>query len=118
MSNVFLRYALDLWTQQWRKRNARGEVYIVRYADDGIAVAQQHDDERRIWRQERGALYRGRFNGLLKPVIHSWSRGGRQSRGIRALTTTPVLPSLFPRSTARTRTHVLPPRFLPRWKHP
>jgi retron-type reverse transcriptase len=35
MANIFLHYALDLWVQQWRKRNARGEVYIVRYADDG-----------------------------------------------------------------------------------
>ncbi len=35
LANVYLHYVLDLWVQQWRKRTARGEVYIVRYADDG-----------------------------------------------------------------------------------
>ena len=34
LANVYLHYVLDLWVQQWRKRVARGEVIIVRYADD------------------------------------------------------------------------------------
>ncbi|WP_397571084.1 group II intron reverse transcriptase/maturase [Schlesneria sp. T3-172] len=33
-SNVFLHYVLDLWVVAWRKRHAKGEVIIVRYADD------------------------------------------------------------------------------------
>jgi len=33
-ANVFLHYVLDLWIKDWRKRQARGEVIIVRYADD------------------------------------------------------------------------------------
>jgi group II intron reverse transcriptase/maturase len=35
LANVYLHYVLDLWVQQWRKRHARGDVVIVRYADDG-----------------------------------------------------------------------------------
>ena len=34
LANVYLHYVLDLWVQQWRKRTARGEVIVVRYADD------------------------------------------------------------------------------------
>jgi RNA-directed DNA polymerase len=34
LANIYLHYALDLWVHQWRTRHARGEVYIVRYADD------------------------------------------------------------------------------------
>jgi group II intron reverse transcriptase/maturase len=36
LANIYLHYALDLWVQQWRKRHARGDVYIVRYADDFV----------------------------------------------------------------------------------
>ena len=37
-------YALDLWVQQWRKRHARGEVYVVRYADDSVVCFQYKGD--------------------------------------------------------------------------
>lgn len=46
LSNVYLHYVLDLWVQQWRKRNARGEVYIVRYADDFVMGFQYEQDAR------------------------------------------------------------------------
>lgn len=41
LANVYLHYVLDLWVQRWRKRSARGEVVIVRYADD-LVVGFQH----------------------------------------------------------------------------
>ena len=34
LANVYLHYVFDLWVHQWRKRHARGEVIIVRFADD------------------------------------------------------------------------------------
>ena len=40
LANVYLHYVLDLWVEAWRKRHARGEVYIVRYADDYITAFQ------------------------------------------------------------------------------
>ena len=46
LSNVYLHYALDLWVQQWRKRHARGEVSIVRYADDVVLGFQYEQDAR------------------------------------------------------------------------
>ncbi len=42
LANVYLHYVFDLWVQQWRKRVPRGEVIVVRYADDFV-VGFQHE---------------------------------------------------------------------------
>ena len=34
LANVCLHYAFDAWIHQWRKRHARGQIMVVRYADD------------------------------------------------------------------------------------
>ncbi len=44
LANIYLHYAFDLWVQQWRKRQATGDVIVVRYADDFI-VGFQHKAE-------------------------------------------------------------------------
>jgi RNA-directed DNA polymerase len=36
LSNVYLHYVFDLWADRWRRRHARGDVVIVRYADDCV----------------------------------------------------------------------------------
>ena len=36
LANIYLHYVYDLWADQWRKREATGEVIVVRYADDTI----------------------------------------------------------------------------------
>lgn len=46
LSNVYLHYALDLWTASWRRRQARGEMYVVRYADDFVMAFQYEQDAR------------------------------------------------------------------------
>ena len=53
LANIYLHYAFDLWAQQWRKRKARGEVIIVRYADDFV-VGFQHRSEAELFREELG----------------------------------------------------------------
>jgi group II intron reverse transcriptase/maturase len=46
LANIYLHYALDQWVQQWRKRNAAGDVIFVRYADDFIVgFEHQHEAE-------------------------------------------------------------------------
>ena len=40
LSNIYLHYVFDLWSHQWRKRKAKGEVLIVRYADDAVLCFQ------------------------------------------------------------------------------
>jgi group II intron reverse transcriptase/maturase len=44
LSNVYLHYVLDLWVQNWRKTQARGDVIIVRWADDFVMGFQYRDD--------------------------------------------------------------------------
>ncbi|RPH76930.1 MAG: group II intron reverse transcriptase/maturase [Nitrospiraceae bacterium] len=44
LANVFLHYVLDLWINQWRQRHARGEVIIVRYADDFVIGFREKSD--------------------------------------------------------------------------
>jgi len=44
LANIYLHYVLDLWVDAWRKRHARGEVYIVRYADDFLMGFQYRSD--------------------------------------------------------------------------
>ena len=36
LANIYAHYVIDLWVNQWRKREARGEVFIVRYSDDEV----------------------------------------------------------------------------------
>jgi hypothetical protein len=36
LANVYLHYVYDLWVEQWRTRHAKGDMIVVRYADDTI----------------------------------------------------------------------------------
>lgn len=36
LANIFLHYVLDDWVVWWRKKHAKGDVVIVRYADDFV----------------------------------------------------------------------------------
>jgi RNA-directed DNA polymerase len=56
LANVYLHYAFDLWAERWRRREAKGDMIIVRYAD-GIVVGFQHEaDARRFWDAMRERL--------------------------------------------------------------
>jgi RNA-directed DNA polymerase len=46
LANIYLHYVLDLWVQQWRKQQARGQVYVVRYVDDVVLGLQCESDAR------------------------------------------------------------------------
>ncbi len=41
LANVYLRYVFDRWVRQWRKRHARGDMIVTRFADDFV-VGFQH----------------------------------------------------------------------------
>jgi RNA-directed DNA polymerase len=42
LANVYLHYVYDLWVERWRRREARGEMIVVRYADDTIVGFEDH----------------------------------------------------------------------------
>jgi group II intron reverse transcriptase/maturase len=48
LANIYLHYVLDLWAQAWR-RQAKGDVIIVRYADDCVVGFQHEAEARRFW---------------------------------------------------------------------
>jgi RNA-directed DNA polymerase len=49
LANVYLHYVLDVWAEWWRKKHARGDVIIVRFADDFVAGFQYRDDAEEFW---------------------------------------------------------------------
>jgi RNA-directed DNA polymerase len=49
LANVYLHYVFDLWAQQWRRREATGNVILVRFADDIVAGFEHEADARRFW---------------------------------------------------------------------
>ncbi len=44
LANLYLHHVFDLWVQRWRKRQARGDVVVVRFADDFV-VGFEHRQE-------------------------------------------------------------------------
>jgi len=65
LANIYLHYSFDLWANQWRGRYARGEVYIIRYADDIITCFQYKQDGINFKRALEDRL--GKFNLELHP---------------------------------------------------
>ncbi|MDQ2866038.1 MAG: group II intron reverse transcriptase/maturase [Candidatus Eremiobacteraeota bacterium] len=48
LANVYLHYCFDLWVDRWRKKNAIGNVVVVRYADDIVVGAQRYNDATKL----------------------------------------------------------------------
>ena len=47
LANIFLHYVVDVFVHEWRKTQATGEVYMVRYADDFV-IACEHENDARV----------------------------------------------------------------------
>jgi RNA-directed DNA polymerase len=56
LANIYLHYVLDLWAERWRRREATGDMIIVRYADDFIVGFEHECDARRFWNEMRERL--------------------------------------------------------------
>jgi len=65
LANVYLHYALDLWAERWRRREATGDMIMVRYADDVIVGFEHEADARRFLEAMRERL--GEFALSLNP---------------------------------------------------
>ena len=48
LSNIYLHYVFDLWAERWRRREATGDMIMVRYADDTVVGFQHESDARRF----------------------------------------------------------------------
>jgi RNA-directed DNA polymerase len=56
LANVYLHYVFDLWAERWRRREATGDMVMVRYADDLVIGFQHEGDARRFWDAMRERL--------------------------------------------------------------
>ena len=59
LANIYLHYVMDQWVVKWRKTKARGDVIVVRYADDVVFGFEHRWEAERFWKelQERFAEY-------------------------------------------------------------
>ena len=48
LANIYLHYVFDLWVRRWRQTQARGEVIVVRYADDIVVGFHNPSDAERF----------------------------------------------------------------------
>jgi group II intron reverse transcriptase/maturase len=78
LANVYLHYVLDLWVQQWRRRNARGDVIIVRWADDFV-MGFQHEGDAKQFLEDLCARFE-KFSLELHPEKTRLIRFGRFAR--------------------------------------
>jgi len=56
LANVYLHYVFDLWIEVWRKKLARGEVIVVRYADDLVVGFESRAEAERFLEEFRERL--------------------------------------------------------------
>jgi len=48
LANIYLHYVFDTWALHWRTHRARGDVIMVRYADDSVLGFQYEEEARRF----------------------------------------------------------------------
>jgi RNA-directed DNA polymerase len=51
LANIYLHYVFDLWVRVWRQKQARGDMIVVRYADDIVLGFQDRSDAERFWKE-------------------------------------------------------------------
>jgi group II intron reverse transcriptase/maturase len=86
LANVYLHYVFDRWVRQWRRRKARGDVIIVRFADDFLAGFENQGDARQFLKdlRERFAKFRLELHPDKTRLIE-FGRFAAQRRAARGL---------------------------------
>lgn len=86
LANIYLHYVFDLWVQWWRTRPGRGEVVVVRYADDFIVGFENRSEAEQFLGELRERL--AKFSLELhaeKTRLIEFGRSARRSRAARGL---------------------------------
>jgi group II intron reverse transcriptase/maturase len=81
LGNIYLYYVLDLWADQWRHKQANGDVIIVRYADDCVFGFQYRSEAEKFLKELRERL--GKFNLELNEHKTRFIEFGRFAAGDR-----------------------------------
>src|SRR6202044_866469 len=56
LANIYLHYVLDQWIEVWRRKVAKGDVIVVRYADDLVVGFESRTEAERFLREFRERL--------------------------------------------------------------
>jgi RNA-directed DNA polymerase len=56
LANIYLHYAFDLWVEVWRRKIARRDMIVVRYADDAVLGFKLKEEAERFLRELRERL--------------------------------------------------------------
>ena len=56
LANIYLHYVFDLWVEAWRRKVARGDVIVVRYADDLVVGFESRAEAERFLQEFRDRL--------------------------------------------------------------
>jgi group II intron reverse transcriptase/maturase len=56
LANIYLHYVFDLWAERWRRHEAKGDMIIVRYADDMVLGFEHEADATRFLEAMRERL--------------------------------------------------------------
>jgi RNA-directed DNA polymerase len=87
LANIYLHYVFDLWVQHWRKTKAKGDVIVVRWADDFVVGFQHQSDAERFHQElaERFAKFKLKLHPEKTRVIefgfHAANNRKRRGQG-------------------------------------
>ena len=56
LANIYLHYVFDLWVEVWRKKVAKGDIIVVRYADDLVVGFESRAEAERFLNEFRERL--------------------------------------------------------------
>jgi RNA-directed DNA polymerase len=56
LANVYLHYVFDLWIEVWQRKIARGEMLVVRFADDIVVGFQEKAEAERFWEELKARM--------------------------------------------------------------
>ena len=105
LANVYLHYVLDLWYEKMLRKQCKGNVHYVRYADDFLLMFQYENEAREAMTALKGRLGKfglelaedktrilpmGRFKGTKEDFdflgftfFNTTTRGGKYRVGVR-----------------------------------
>jgi len=82
LANVYLHYVFDLWAERWRRRQASGDMIMLRYADDIVAGFEHEADACRFLDEMRARF--AEFSLSLHPDKTRLIEFGRRAATRRA----------------------------------